>query len=281
MDQTSVRRRRVLPLVAAVLVIALALVVGLSVWNGARHYARGVSALHADDYSRAAAQFGAARVLGFWYRDALSLEQRAWAAQVRAWTAQADASSALLRRARDRNLLAQLGQASAALKAGDATRVLASLHAIDSAALQSTIGEDETVRSSTDSLEQALSAGARTALGAAQWARVGRLAAALLVLDPLSPKAASLAARAQVGQALGVKLDQAKGAARHGRWRQALSMALAVLAEQKGFPGAGALVADARRALAPKPKPSATTSTTPPASSGGSGGGTSSQPAPP
>ena len=280
-DRTAVRRRRLLALVAAMLVIALALVIGLSAWNGARHYARGVRALHSGDYARAAGQFAAARVLGFWYRDALSLEQRAWDAG----DAKDDTSSALLRQARDRNVLVELDRAAAALKAGEVTRALAALDAIDASALRSARSEDETVRTSATALEQALAAGARTALHAARWARAGRLAAALLVLKPLSLDAASLTGRAQAGQTLQAKLDKARDAARHRKWRQALDLALGVLAEQKGFPGASAVVADARRALAPKPKrtssSTASTSTTPSASSGSSGGGTSSQPAPP
>ena len=115
-------------------------------------------------------------------------------------------------------------------------------------------------------LAEDLAAASRRALRNAAWVQAGRLSAALLVLEPSSELAATLDARAQTGEDLSAKLGKAKDAARHGRWREALRMALAVLAAQKGFPGAAAVVADARHALAPKPAKTQTASTATPAS---------------
>jgi len=65
-------------------------------------------------------------------------------------------------------------------------------------------------------------------------------------------------------------------------------MALAVVAIQKDFTGAAAVVADARDALAPKPKPAATqpapaatTAAPPPQAAGGSATPAAPQPPPP
>ena len=84
----------------------------------------------------------------------------------------------------------------------------------------------------------------------------GVFAAALLVLEPSSELAVALGARARTGAELNAKLGEAKDAAQRGKWRAALRLALAVVAIQKDFPGAAAVVADARDALAPKPRPS-------------------------
>jgi len=111
-------------------------------------------------------------------------------------------------------------------------------------------------------LAEDLAAASRRALGNAAWVRAGRFAAALLVLEPSSELAVALGARARTGEDLSAKLGKAKHAARRGEWRAALRLALAVLAVQKGFPGAAAVVADARDALAPKPKPAAATPAT-------------------
>lgn len=87
--------------------------------------------------------------------------------------------------------------------------------------------------------------------------RAGRLAAALLVLEPSSKLPVTFRAPARTGQELSAKLGKAKETARHGRWREARRPALSVLAVQKDFPGAATVVADARIAFAPKPKAAA------------------------
>ena len=115
--------------------------------------------------------------------------------------------------------------------------------------------------------------------------RRASFAAALLVLEPSEPSAEALAAKARTGAELSARLAKAKDAARHGKWREALRLALAVTAVRKDFPGAAAIIADARKALAPKPSPrpaaapAAVTTAAP--STGGPSSGSTSQPPPP
>ena len=97
----------------------------------------------------------------------------------------------------------------------------------------------------------------RKALARLEWGRAGRYAAALLLLDPSSVAADEITAKAEAGQRLSAKLAEARQAARDGEWRKALRLALAVQAARKDFPGAASLVADARKALKPKPQPTA------------------------
>ena len=78
------------------------------------------------------------------------------------------------------------------------------------------------------------------------------------MLGPGNREAGALADRARKGEQLRPKLDKAKSAAKAGRWRDALRLALVVAAVGKDFPGDAAVTADARRALAPKPKPTPT-----------------------
>src|SRR5450759_2345354 len=63
----------------------------------------------------------------------------------------------------------------------------------------------------------------------AAWGRAGRFAAALLVLEPSSELAVALGARARTGEDLSAKLGKAKDAARRGKWRAALRIALAAV----------------------------------------------------
>ena len=142
------------------------------------------------------------------------------------------------------------------------------------------------MRRAAAALGEDLTAAAGMALRNQKWGRAGQYAAALLLLDPSAPDGAALAEKATTGQKLSARLAEARDAARLGHWREALRLALAVTAAQKGFPGAAALVADARLALTPKPQPTAqATTTTPttvtPATSGGSSSGSTSQPPPP
>ena len=109
------------------------------------------------------------------------------------------------------------------------------------------------------------------------------------MLEPSSAEAAALAAKAGTGEELSARLAEARDAARHGQWRKALRLALAVTAVREGFPGAASVIADARKALAPKPKPSRTAATATHHHAGdvrrrhigGSSSGSSSQPPPP
>ena len=258
----------------ALAVFALACVIGIPLWNTAAHYARGVHALKSHLYSRAADEFSAAQFLGFSYRDARLLEDSARRAA-------ADVVYEAIRKQTEAALVAQLEKAGARLEAGDADGVLTTLQTINGLDLQAALRSSGTVREFADALAKDLAAASRRALGNGAWGRAGRLAAALLVLDPSSELAATLRARAQTGQELGAKLDRAKDAARRGRWRAALHTALAILAVQKDFPGAAALAAQARAALAPKPKPTAVRSTSLTRPTGGSRTGTVPQPPPP
>jgi hypothetical protein len=236
----------------ALVILVLALLTGFMLWVAANHYARGVEALRIHSYSNAISEFSVARVLVFPYRDAENLAgqaQRALAAEDALWQ-QAQARRAVV--------VAQLEKAGVRLKAGDAQGVLTSLQAMRTVDLQAALEGTAAVRKPADALAEDLATASRRALREGAWVRAGRLSAALLVLEPSSELAARFGARAQKGQDLSVKLVEAKAAARRGQWRTALRLALAVLAAEKGFPGAAAVVADARRALAPKPKPAKT-----------------------
>ena len=75
------------------------------------------------------------------------------------------------------------------------------------------------------------------------------------MLEPGSEQASRSPIARSPARGCRTKLGEAQDAARRGQWREALRLALAVVAARKDFPGAAALVADARVALAPKPKP--------------------------
>jgi hypothetical protein len=273
-DPHRAARRRLRALQVALFGLVLACVIGFLVWNAAAHYARGVHALKVHSYYVAAYELSAARVLIFSYRDAPLLEKEA----------ERDAAVAAydtLHKQAQTRLAAQLDKAVARLKAGDADGVLAALQAIGPVDLQTALDRNGTIRESTDALAEDLTAASRRALSNRAWGRAGRFAAALLVLDPSSELAVTLRARAHTGQGLSAKLDQAKEAARRHRWREALRGALAVLAVQKDFPGAATVVADARVALAPKPKPAVSTAGSPPQATGRPAATTAPQPPPP
>jgi len=236
----------------SLVVLFVALVIGGFVWIAATHYARGVEALKIHSYSTAVSEFSVARVLVFPYRDARSLEEQARRALM--------AEDARYQRveARRAAVVAQLEKARARLEANDVDGVLATLQAIGAGDLRATLKTSATARESAAALMDDLAAASRGALRHAAWSRAGRFAAALLVLEPSDEQALALGARARTGEDLSAKLGKAKNAARRGEWRAALRLALAVIAIRKHFPGAAALVADARVALAPKPKPAAT-----------------------
>jgi hypothetical protein len=274
--------RRARAVRVALVVLAVALVVGVLVWIAAAHYARGVEALSNHSYSTAVSEFSVARVLVFPYRDARSLEE-----QARRALAAEDAryEQAEARRAA---VVARLEEAGARLEAKDVDGVLAKLQAINNDDLRATLDGSATARQLTDALAEDLAVASRRALGNAAWGRAGGFAAALLVLEPSSELGETFGARARIGEELSAKLGKAKDAARRGEWRAALRLALAVLAIKKDFPGAAAVVADARRALAPKPKPAvaqpapaATTAASSTQPAGGSAPATPPQPPPP
>ena len=281
-DPYLAARKRLRAVQVTLVVLVLACVIGFLVWTAAIHYARGVDALKFHSYSTAVSEFSVARVLVFPYRDARSLGEqarRALAAEDARYE-QAEARRAVV--------VAQLERAVARLEASDAAGVLIALQAIDADDLQATLDRSETARESADVLAEDLAAASRRSLDNAAWGRAGRFAAALLVLEPSNDLAVALGARARTAEDLGAKLGKAKDAARRDEWRAALRIALAVLAIQKDFPGAAAVVADARDALAPKPKPAATqpapaatTAASPTQATGASATATPPQPPPP
>ena len=277
---TASRRARAVRV--AVVVIVVALVIGVLLWIAATHYARGVAALEDHAYSTAVSEFSVARVLVFPYRDSRSLEAQARRAL--------QAEDARYEQAETRRAaaVALLEKAGARLEAGDPDGVRSALQAIDVNDFQAALNRSDSVREAADALALDLAAAVRRALGNAAWGRAGKYAAALLVLEPSSDLAVALGARARTGAELSAKLGAAKDAAQRGEWRTALRIALAVIAVQKDFPGAPAVAADARHALAPKPKPTATqpapaatTAATPPQAGGGSGTTKPPQPPPP
>jgi len=277
---TASRRARAVRV--AVVVIIVALVIGVLLWIAATHYARGVAALEDHAYSTAVSEFSVARVLVFPYRDARSLEEQARRAL------QAEDARYEQAEARRAAVVAQLEQAGLRLEAGDADGVRTTLQAIKGDELRAALNRSDAAQESAAALALDLAAAARRALANAAWGRAERFAAALFVLEPSSGLAAALGARARTGAELSAKLGEAKDAAQRGEWRAALRLALAVVAIQKDFPGATAVVADARDALAPKPKPAATqpepaptTVASPPEAGGGSAPTTPSQPPPP
>jgi hypothetical protein len=279
------RRRRLLILgLAGIAVVALLVVAGLFVVDANSHYSRGVAALESGEYARAQAELSQAAILGVSYRDASVLAEQAR----RELTAQAAGAEAAAALAED--VGAALAEAAGALKEQSAPQVLVALGSVRAADLQLVLREDESAAQAAASLAKDLTTEGRKALARLEWGRAGRYAAALLVLKPSSAAAAEITAEAEAGERLSAKIAEAKEAARAGEWRKALRLALAVQAARKDFPGAASLVADARKALKPKPTPqpaAAATVTTPATTSGGTstGGGSSSggssQPPPP
>ncbi len=280
-EQQDSRGRRRLWLFVGIAVAVAACVVGILVFNAAGHYSRGVAALEAGSYGQAAAELSAARLLVFPYRDAqLRKEQAQRGLTVE--TADAARAEAMVER-----VSGALDEAAAALGARDSDAVLVALQAVRSKDLRAVLKNDTDVHRAAAALGEDLTTAAELALSNQKWGRAGQYAAALLWFDPSAPEAKALADKATTGQRLSARLAAARDAARLGHWREALRLALAVTTARRSFPGAAALVADARRELAPKPSPTvqaaATTPTTvtPTTTSGGSSSGSTSQPPPP
>jgi hypothetical protein len=274
-------RRRAIVLRVGLAILAAALIVGALVWIADAHYSRGVYALRIQAYDLAVTEFSSAKILVFPYRNAKTLEEQARLALAAEHDRRAEAS------AKRAAIVALLQNAGDRLKTGEASGVLIALQAIDAADLRVALDGSGTARRSASALAADLVAAAREALAKAKWRRVETYAAALLTLKPSSSVAPILAAEAKTGADLQAKLVRAKDAARGHKWREALRLALAVLAKRKGFPGAAAVVTDARSALKPKPKPAATqaapaaTTTAAPAPTGGTTSSTPAQPPPP
>jgi hypothetical protein len=268
----------------AVLVLAFALLLV----NAQQHYTRGVAALERASYQEAVAELSSAKLLVIPYRDASQLAERA---ERELTLSIADSMDA---QARVEEVSTALREASEAVGAGSVQGVLTALGAVKAADLRAVLRAEAGAAQTAEALAKDLTTEGRKALRTLEWERAARSASALLVLDPSSAVGKSIAGDAAAGKKVSAKLAEAKAAARDGEWRKALRLALAVLAAHKGFPGAQAVVADAREALKPKPKPAETQTVTTPetstggttsggssgSSSGGSSGG-SSGPAPP
>jgi len=282
-DPRPSHRARMLALGVSIAAILGIVIAALVLWNAAAHYARGVDALKAHSYTTAVNELSSAKLLVVPYRDSQVLADRARYELV---AESADQEQAL---ARVRLVENALGDASAAFDAGDASGVVGALAALPADAVRAAVSGSAAVRTAASTLTERLTGAARQALAKSEYGAAGRYAAALLLLEPSAEPAKALAARAEAGQRLTERFARATAAA-HGRhWRTALRLALAVTAVRKDFPGAETLVAQARKALAPKPKPkstgtaptsTATTATTTPSTSGTSSG-PSSQPPPP
>jgi hypothetical protein len=268
------RRRSLLLQVGAVFIIVV-FVAACLVWIAAGHYTRGVEALNDHAYFQAVDELSAAKVLGIPYRDARSLEEQARR------SAAAEAAARAQEQERVSAVVAKLEDAISRLDAGDSVGVLSALQLIPARDLRVTLRTDAGARQSAGAMAEDLTVSATTALDDGEWGRAARFAAALLLLDPSSKPAATLATRAKTGQDLNAQLQTARDAARRGHWRTALRLALAIVAVRKEFPGAAALIADARVALAPKPKPASTPTQTVAAPTPTSGGSTTSPPPPP
>jgi hypothetical protein len=284
-DPYAPARKRRIALLALLAAIIVGIAIGLVVLNAAMHYSRGVAALRDRSYAKAATELSAAKLLVFPYRNAQSLVDQARHDLVAQVAAEQTA------RARVDAVTAAFDEAGAKLELGDAPAVLAALQPLPATDMQTALKGSAAARRTSRVLTQDLTTAARGALRQLQWDRADAFAAALLVLDPASQEAASLTAKAATGKELSARLAKAKDAARRGKWRTALRLALAVTTVRDGFPGAATVIADARKALAPKPKRSpapaaaAVAVTPPPAATGGSttgsSSGTSSQPPPP
>jgi hypothetical protein len=242
--------------IIALVVIALLLVeaIGAAAWIAQSHYSRGRAALQIGAFATAADEFGRARLLWLPYRDANSLGQSARRSLDQAVARhQADA-------ARRGAALAQLQQASARLKAQDGQGVVVAVRTADARGLQDVAAASFDVRRAVNALAADVAKAAQAALAARAWDRGHALLTALLILDPKNADLGALGKQAHLGDRLRADLEAARRAAQRRHWRAALRLALAVLAADKGFPGAADVAARARVALAPKPKPSATAS---------------------
>jgi hypothetical protein len=278
-DGHSARRLHRLIVGVAIAAVIAASLAGFVIWNASAHYSRGVAALRDGSYAAAVSELSAATLVVVPYRDSKELADQARTELV------AEIAVQQKKHAREEVVSASLERAGTALGAGKANAVVAALASLPASDVKAAARGSEEVRAAAAELEERLTVAARTALHRTEWGRAQRYVAAVLVLDPLAQSATALGAKARTGEALTAQLAEARDAAGHGRWRTALRLALAVTAARKDFPGAAGLVAQARKALAPKPSPAAaataTTTATPPATTGGTSSGSPPQPPPP
>jgi len=280
-DPRPAHRGRTLAVGLTVAVVIAAALAGLVIWNADAHYRRGVAALNDHAYAVAFTELSAAKLLVVPYRDAQFLANQA---QFEVTSAAADQEQQLARKSL---LTGALQQAGAAFARGDADGVVTALAPLPARDVRAALRESPVVAASAAALAGQLTTAANEALRRSDWGHAERFAEALLVLRPADAAVTALSAKAQTGAQLTAKLAKARSAASDGQWRSALRLALAVTAVDKDFPGASGLVAKARKALKPKPKPKHTpaattpTTTAPATTTGGGSSGSSSQPPPP
>ena len=245
-------RTRARLLIGIVVAAAIAAGVLAMVASAAGHYERGRQAMAARHFGAAVEEFAAARILTFPYRDATALREQAQQ------ELELDAANADVERQQRAALANLLRTAADKLEARAPDAVVAALREarilVPEGPLATTSGQ---IVMATR-LASSLTAAGREALRGGHWGQAGTYGAALLLLDPADDGGLNLAERSRTATRLQDDLDAARGAARHGRWREALRLARAVLHRWPGFPGAAAVVTSARVALAPKPTPSAT-----------------------
>jgi cell division protein FtsB len=250
------RRRRLLAAGMTVLLLAVAFV-AWEVRSAAAHYERGKQALADEQYYAAIQELDAARIVVFSYRDAEALSAEAREA-LDAGIAEAVRSARLEDTVR--RLVERADAFVAKGAAEDVERVLAEARErVPDGPLTTNV----LTVSLIDALTTKIGSAAREAIRATRWSVAGSYARALLAIDPEDEEAARLAARADLGAKLERQLGDARAAARRGQWRQALRLAQEIVAEWPGFPGAAALVREARTALKPEPTPEPTVVPTP------------------
>ena len=259
-DELKRRRRARVRLIAGVVVlVVLAAGVAAMVANASAHYGRGQAAMDERHFGTAVEEFSAARILTIPYRDAATLADEA-PQQLELAAARAD-----VERQQRAAIARLLREAADGLDSGDSAAVLAALREarilVPDGALATTAGQ---IDIATD-LETSLWGAGKSALNGGRWKEAGLYATALLTLDPSAMQGSKLSSRVKTAVDLQDELDKARAAAGRGSWREALRRARGVLREWPGFPGAAAVVAQARKALAPKPKPPSAPATQAPA----------------
>jgi len=268
-------RRLKIIVVASVACAVLVAVFSGVLWNANAHYERGRNALVRGQYYTAVDEFAGAYFFTFPYRDAAAL-----GATAERSLALATAAAASDRRRRD-TVTQLLQKADERLSQGNAAGVVEAIDAARRVVPDGPLPLAAEATGLSTQLALRIDAVAASDLAAARWNSAERLAMAWLALWPGTADATELLAAARSGAALQAKLARARAAAAAGHWRLARRLALAVLAARKDFPGAAAVVSEARAALAPKPAPAPAAATSPPPSSGSSVGTPPAAPPPP
>ena len=231
--------------------IVLALVASFAAWtvrSAEGHYDRGREALVAERYSTAIQEFNAARLIVVPYRDAETLAAVAASALNERMRQEAVRETRLEDAVRDFVQLADLN-----LGRGDGDGAERALSDARDLVPKGTLSSDPFTLVLLHALSRRLDGMCRRALADGRWDSAHTYAVALRAIDPRDASGARLADRAQLGARLQDRLDDARAAARRGKWRRVLRLARAVLDDWPGFPGAAPLATEARQALARRP----------------------------